>query len=504
MVSPIFKKYEGFEEGVINVGSAASVPVTALRKLQNFYLKDGLLRKLPGLAEINGTAIGADPVWSVFSGHHIYPDKAQRLAASGSKIYKFNDQSDAFEELYSGLNANKQIEFLEEPPYVYFGSQFDDWRKFEIGTTLTYKIGNTQAPPKASQILYNAYAQRYFAIGDLTDKDKLKWSNHIDDGGIEIWPDANNQVIESESGDYPQRMAIYEGTVTMASQHSIHSGDVTGVPEIWDFRREKAKTGTIAGRTFKRWGTSFLMLSPSLEVYAWPDDVFITKEKIKFDINPHKAHLACAEIVEDRFYYLVFESSEAVSQDKYHLWIYDLIGKRWSGPHKYYNLVSLFYDRGNNVLLCGGSDDLAGFVLEHRGRDIKGRKSPGHIISSYHDYDYSRIDKRYSKFYMTCSQEGVLPSNAGQVEVIVNVDGKYNNPQSQRLSLIDDPAPNSHIADTGDIREVITKRAHIEDAYGLGNRIQVEIKHEVQNGDFAIKDFEIGFKPLGKKEQIRV
>lgn len=508
MVSPLYQRYEDFEQGTINVANPARIPINSVYKSQNIRYQDGWWKKLPGLAEINGTPIGSDPVWSYFVSHQINPAKAFKLSASGAKVLLFNEQTNTFDDLMTGLTMNKQIEFVEFPPFVYFGSQYDLWRRFD-GGTVTYSVGGdngnaSDAPRKFSQIILNPYSQRFFGIGDLTDPDKLRWSNHLDDGGIEVFPESNNQIIESVNGDYPLWMDIFEGRINIFNRNSIHSADVTGVPEVWSFQREKSQTGTIARRTVKRWGNRFLMLSPSFDVYVWPDDVFITKEKIRFDINPHKAHLACAEIVEDRYYYLLFESGDATSNDNYHLWIYDLIGKRWSGPHIRFNAVSMFWDKDTNLLMMGGggqgTGNLNGFVLEHRGRNIKGRTNPVHWMSSYSDYGKSRTDKRYTKFYMTTSQEGVLPGGSGQLEVIVNTDGLYNNPQSQRLTLVDGPTPNNNVTDTGGVRTIITKRGHIQEAYGKGNRIQIEIKHDVSDGDFAFSDFDIEYLLRTNKE----
>lgn len=317
---PKYKTYNDFTLGVINVGKSHQQPINSLRKSQQMYLRDGLMKKIPGLVENNITAIGSEPVWSNVVFRQNNPTKIHKIASSGSKLYKFNEATRVYDELYSGLVPNKQIEFLADSNFLYWGSQYDKWRRFD-GGTVTYPIGGdngnaNDAPRMFKKMLYNPYAQRYFGIGELADIDKLRWSEHIDNGGIEKFPAGNNQIIESVNGDTPQWMEIYEGRINIFSQNSISSGTVEGVPEVWSFQREKSKTGALAGRTVKRHGTSFLMLTPSFEVYAWPDDVFITKERIVFDINPYFAHLACAEIVEDRYYYLSFVSGDADKESK--------------------------------------------------------------------------------------------------------------------------------------------------------------------------------------------
>lgn len=504
---PKYKTYNDFTLGVINVGKSHQQPINSLRKSQQMYLKDGLMKKIPGLVEINNTAIGSDPVWSNFlfrqtSPNHANLQKEYRLAASGGKIYLFNESTRVYDELYSGLVPNKQIEFLEDPPFLYFGSQYDKWRRFD-GGTVTYPVGGDNgnagdAPRMFKKMLYNPYAQRYFGIGELLDINKLRWSEHIDNGGIEIFPASNNQIIESVNGDTPQWMEIYEGRINIFSQNSISSGTVEGVPEIWSFQREKSQAGALAGRTVKRHGSSFLMLTPSFEVYAWPDDVFITKERIVFDINPYFAHLACAEIVDGRYYYLSFVSGDAVSSDKYTLWIYDILGKRWSGPHVRYNVVSMHYDPVNATLNCGGADELAGFVLEHRGRNIKNRISPVHIISNNDDYGTPRVDKRYSKLWVTASQEGSDSLGTGNLQVITTVDGLNGSPQSQLITL-EDPA-NQNLSNTSVVRDAVTKRGFINEDKGRGNRFQYELKHEISNGDLEFSALDVEYYPRTQKE----
>lgn len=426
-----------------------------------------------------------------------------RLAAGGGKVYLFNETTRAYDiEIHSGLNSNRQVEFMADGNFCYFGSQYDKWRRFD-GGTVSYPVGGnngnaSDSPRLFKKMLFNPYAQRYFGIGELVDINKLRWSEHIDNGGIEIFPEGNNQLIESVNGDTPQWMDIYEGRITIFSDNSISSGTVEGVPEIWSFQKDKSQTGALAGRTVKRYGNSFLMLTPSFEVYAWPDDIFITKEKIVFDINPYFAHLACAEIVENRYYYLSFVSGDAVSADNYTLWIYDIVGKRWSGPHVRYNMVSMHYDPITSLLNVGGAGDLSGFVLEHRGRDIKNRISPYHIISNNDDFGSSRLDKRYSKVYVTTSQEGSAASGAGNMELIATCDGLNGNAQPQTLTL-EDPA-NQNLSNTSIVREAITKRAHIPETYGRGNRFQWELKGEIKDGDFEFSELEVEYFSRTKKE----
>lgn len=501
---PKYKKYSDFSLGVINVGKSHQQPINSLRKSQQMYLRDGFMKKIPGLVEINQTAIGSDPIWSNYVFRQNNPDRVNRLAVSGGKVYLFNESTRVYDEIYSGLITNKQVEFLEDSPVIYFGSQYDKLRRFDgNGGTITYPVGGengeaADAPRMFKKMLYNPYAQRYFGIGELTDINKLRWSEHINNGGIEIFPASNNQVIESVNGDTPQTMDIYEGRINIFSQNSISSGTVEGVPEIWSFQREKSKSGCIAGRTVKRYGGSFLMLTPSFEVYAWPDDVYITKEKIAFDINPYFAHLACAEIVEDRYYYLSFVSGDAVSADNYTLWIYDIIGKRWSGPHIRYNMVSMHYDPISSLLNVGGAGELNGYVLEHRGRDIKNRTSPYHIVSNNDDYGSPREDKRFSEAWVTASQEGSDVDGAGNMQFIATADGLNGNPQSQNVTL-EDPA-NQNLSNTSVVREAVTKRGKIHEAYGRGNRFQWELKGDIRNGDFEFSELEIKYYARTKKE----
>lgn len=485
-------KFKDFKYGVVNAIEASEIPQEAVCRSQNFYFRENFWRKLPGLTEINASALGTDPVWSVFRFNQIAPKKSFLMAASGSGVYLFDENTLSFVQIHSGLNPNQQVEFLEYQNQLYFGSQYDLWRKY-TGGTVSYSVGGEDgialdAPRKFSKIIFNPYAGRFFAIGVLENPDYLHFSEHIDNEGIEKFTDANVQLIDSVQGDTPKDIQTFEGRITIISQNSINSGSVVGVPQAWSFQKEKAQTGTVAGRTVKRQGNSFLMLTPNFEVYKWPEDVFITKGRVKFNINPYRAHLACAEIVENRYYLLTFESGEAVSSNKYHTWVYDILGDRWYGPHIQRNVVSMFWDAPKNILLCGGTDDLAGFMFQYRGRNIKNQAMKCSLLSACTDLGYPRVEKRVHKGWVKAKQEGSLPGGTGSLELVFNSDNLYNNPQSQRI-LLEDPA-NQNLSDTNAVREAVTKRFHIHDAYGRGNAFQWELKHEVLNGDVSVSELE--------------
>lgn len=509
-----FKTYKDFD-GVMNAIPESDMPLNAFVKLQNIYFKDGRLRKLPGLVEINSTVIGTDPVSSFFKSHQVVPNLGHRIAVSGSQVYKFNTSTNVFDSIYSGLKvaddgySNTYTEFLEYPPYLYLGSNENRWQRFDGGTILQF-VGSTTGiastdPRKYSRIIFSPYSGRFFGIGNKLNPDYLEWSAHIDKEGIENWANGDIQIIQSTGGDVPLEMDIFEGRISIFNKNSINSGTVSGVPEGWTFEREKAQTGTIARRTVKRYGSLFLMLTPDFEVYLWPSDIFVTykamdggrrKKRIKFNIDPNRAHLACAEIVENRYYYLSFESGSNEPDDDYHLWIYDIHLDQWSGPHKGYNIVSMFWDRDKNLLICGGAGsagqpgNLSGYVLEHRGKDIRNLRSSIHAVTSYHDYGEPFLDKRFNNLWITAKQEGSI-GETGQLEVITNVDGAYDQTQTQRVTL-EDPA-NQNPMDISAVKVAVTKRGFIHDAGGLGNRIQLEFKHNVQAGDLEIEQFTVEF-----------
>lgn len=483
------KVYKEFKYGVINDIEASEIPHEAMFKTDGFYYRENFWRKLPGLTELNNSAIGSNPVWGITHFHQLSSQQRTLIAASGSNIYKYDIGSRAFSSIHSGMVPNKQVEFLEDIDQLYFGSDDDDWRRYDGGEK-TYPVGGENPPKKFSKIIYNPYAQRYFGIGFKDQLNGLYSSEHIDDGGIEVWTRAP-QIIESVEGDYPLSADIYEQRVTLVSRNSINTGSVVGVPENWSFQREKSQTGTIAARTFKRYSKSFFMLTPSFDLYKWPDDVFVNKGRVKFSIDPAFAHLACAEVIENRYYVLAFKSGEAVSSNRYHVWVYDILGDAFYGPHTQYNVVSMFYDRENRRLLLGGTDDLAGYALEFRGRNIKNGVKRCHAVSAYSDYGLPFVEKRYNKGWIKCKQEGSQPGGVGSVQLIINTNNQYNNPQSQNI-LLEDPA-NQNLSDTNAVKEAITKRFDIFEQYGLGNAIQYEIRHETLNADFAFSELTLDY-----------
>ena len=486
------KAYKDFKYGVINDIEASEIPHEAFVKMDGFYFRENFIRKLPGLAELNPTAIGANPVWGMINFHRLIPQDSALIAASGGNIYKFDEGSRAFTSIHSGMVPNQQVEFLEDVNQLYFGSQSDDWRRYDGGAK-TYPVGNgATAPKKFSKIIYNPYAQRYFAIGDKEQPDGLYYSEHIDDGGIEQWP-FGPQIIETIGGDFPLNMDIFEGRITTISKNSLSSGTVVGVPEAWSFQREKAQAGAVAGRTFKRYKDFFLYLTPGFDLMKWPSNEIVNKGRVKFSIDPNFAHLACAEIFDNRYYVICFKSGEAVSTNKYHLWVYDILGDAFYGPHTQYNVVSMFYDKENRRLLCGGTDDLSGFVLDFRGRNIKNTAKKCHAVSSYSDYGLPFVEKRYNKGWLKSKQEGSGVGGAGQATLVINTNNQYNNPQSQQI-VLEDPA-NQNPSDTNAVKEAITKRFDIFEEYGLGNAIQFEILHETLNADFSFSELTLDYDP---------
>ena len=516
-----YKKFKGVENAI----PESEMDMEAFLKLQNIHYKDGRLKKLPGLVEINSTKIGSDPVSAIFKSHQVVPNLNHRIAVAGSKVYKFNTSTNVFDEIHSGLKvhddsfSNTYLEFLEYPPYLYMGSNENRWRRFDGGTTLQ-PVGSNEGtasndPRKYSRIILATYAGVFLGIGSKENPDLMEFSAHIDNEGIEKWPTGNSQIMQSVGGDVPLEMDLYEGRATFFHKNSIHSGTIIGVSQGWSFEREKSQTGTVARRTVKLWGNSFLMLTPDFEVYLWPQDIFVTykamdggkrRKRVKFNIDPNRAYLACAEIVENRYYYLSFESGSNEPDDDYHLWIYDILSDQWSGPHHGYNVVSMFWDKDENMLNCGGAGsagqpgDLSGYVLEHRGLDIRNRKSKVHGVTSYNDYGSPIVDKRFGNLWVTTKQEGSI-GGAGQLEWITNVDGAYDQTQTQRV-ILEDPA-NQNPMDSSAVKVAVTKRGYIHDEGGRGNRIQHEFKHEIQSGDLEINEFSIEYSKKNYRKEDR-
>jgi len=500
------ERYNDFKYGVINAIEPSEIPKEAVNKSQNLYYRENRWRKLPGLVEMTGTPIGTDPVCGVGKHYDIIAKKRIVLGASGGGVYRFNDQTKLFESIYSGMFSNEQVEFLNYPPHTYFGSPNNKWRRYD-GGTITYPVGGnsgaaSDAPRKFSNIIFSPYSGRFFGIGEILNPDYLYWSEHIDNEGIEKWPDGNVQIIESIRGDSPKAVDIFEARITIFNENSISSGTVSGVPQSWSFQRDRAQSGCYAGRTLKRYGTYYLMMTPDFEVYKWPTDSFITKGRVKFEIDPYSAHLACAEIVENRYYVITFKSSHAVSSDKYHTWVYDILGDRWYGPHIQRNVVSMFFDRDTNYLLCGGTDDLAGLVMDMRGTNIKNKAMKCHFMTGFNFQGDIRSDKRYSMFRLKSKQTGSLAGGVGQLEVLINCEQKYDAPHTTRLTF-EDPA-NDNPMDTGAVKDAIIKRAHIHEENSRGTSIQVELKHEILNGEMEFSEFDIEYRSRTKKEDRKI
>lgn len=499
-------EWKNFKNGVVNAIPESEIDRDSMSTSENFYYRENRWRKMPGLNEINPTVISADPVTGISKYYNIIDKKKIVLAACGTDVYKFNEQNTTFESIRSSMQPNTQVEFLEYSPFIYFGSQYNKWQRYDGGNK-SYPVGGnngnaSDAPPMFSQIIFSPFTGRFFGIGALDNPDILGWSEHIDNEGIEKWVDGNQQIVDSVRGDFPQRAVIFEGRITVFSQNSVSSGTVVGVPESWSFQNDRAQAGAIAGRTVQRFGNFFLMLTPDFEVYQWPNDKFITKGRVKFNINPYKAHLACAEIVDNRYYDIFFESGEAVSEYKYHMWRYDILGDRWYGPHLRRSVSSLYYDRDSNLLLCGGADEYQGFVMEQRGLNLKNSAMPCKLRTGYDFQGNNRNDKRYSMVRVKAKQEGSLAGGGGQLSVTAYFDQKKNAPYAQTITL-EDPV-NSNLANTGEVKDAIIKRGHIHEENARASSVQIELTHEVLNGNIEISEFEVEFRARTKKENRKV
>lgn len=501
----IRKLFNNWEHGVINDIEETAIPITAAYQSQGLYYKENMWRKIPGLNFVNPTAIDTESINGIFKFRRLIEQTDILVAQSGNDLYAFNPENATFSSFYDNIQggADYPISFFDYGNNLYFGGPKDQWRRWDGGLK-TYSIGENNgdgatAIRKFGQVIFNAYANRFMAIGWPENPDYLMWSALNDYEGIERWEDSNVQVSASKNGDFPLYIDILDGKITMFNRNSISGGNVRGVPQNWTFQTERYLTGTISGRTVKRYGNQFYMLTPDFELYRFPDNKLLSKGRVKFAINPYRAHRAVAEILDNRYYVIAFESNEAVSSNKYHMWYYDILGDRFYGPHKGFNVTSMFWDFADNMLLMGGSDNLAGHVFQHRGRNIADVAMACDFKSAYTDFGNPHMNKRFEKFKIRCKQEGTLSDGAGQLEAIVNTNYRYDNPQSQRLTL-QDQYPSMHLTDTGETRALIEKRAYIHDQYGRGTSIQVELKHEVKDGDFSFPDFEVEYYEKARKE----
>lgn len=493
----LIQRWNDFKFGTVNDIEASELPKEAVLRSQNMYYKENRWRKVPGLADINSSQLAAGAAWSIGKWFSIVPKKSKILASCLTDLYAQNDDN-TFSSIDSTIISGALLEYLSVPPFTYYGSQLTTWKRFDGGTK-SYAVGNDNPPKKFIKIIFNPYAGRYFGIGDPDNPDLLYWSNHLTNGGIEQWPDGNTQIFDTVHGDSPKSIETYEGRVQLFSENSVNSGSVIGVPQNWSFQKERAQTGAVSGRTVKRYGNFFLMLAPNFEVYKWPHDVFITKGRVKFKINPYTAHLATAEIREDRYYEITFKSSEATSSDNYHSWTYDILGDRWYGPHTKRNIVSMFYDRENRRLLQGGADDLEGFIFDMRGPDIRNAAMPCRLTTGFDFQGDMSIDKRYEAFRVKTNQAGSKPGGEGQLQVIINVDQREENQQSQTLTL-EDPKNEDPIMDTSKVRDSIIKRGNIYESVSRGSSIQFDFRYEVAKENLEISSWELDYRTRTPKK----
>ena len=146
---------------MINAIEPSEIPFDAAHKSDGFIYSENFWRKLRGLVELNDSAIGSDPVWSVVRFNQPIAGRSFIVVASGGGLYKYDEQNRSFTQVHSGMNPNEQVEFLIYKENLYFGSTKDVWRRFDGGNK-TYKVGGDQPPKKFKKIIFNPYAGRFF------------------------------------------------------------------------------------------------------------------------------------------------------------------------------------------------------------------------------------------------------------------------------------------------------------------------------------------------------
>lgn len=379
--------------------------------MQNFRYKNEFCESIPGTKKYHGTALGTDPVTAIMPYYNDQNDDYSLLAASGGSIYKRNEGTGDFAEIFSGVTKNSIFSSAIRHGILYIPSTKDGLRKYSGGQIEVVGNGDTIAPA-FRVIVYAKEVDRLFGISDDAIFGQITW---CDLSQPEIWDPANVERIKLKDGERVETGDMLYGKLVIFCTSSIWIYYVSGNEENWKLEAAPTIIGCVAPNTVKKVGSEFWYLGESprnvLGVYAFNGSTsrLLTDDMTPFFrlANKNKLRNACAELVDD-----VYKISLAVNMDgsgeknNYTLDL-DLTNFKEDntpaiyGPHPigFYSATVLNNRQKSKEFLMGDESD--GFVYVEGGMTLKGVNNDdgsllqNRFVSAIHNDNEWDVMKRY-------------------------------------------------------------------------------------------------------------
>lgn len=377
--------------------------------MQNLRYKNEFVESALGTRKFQGTSLGTDPITAIMPYYNDQTNAFVLLVASGSKIYRRNEQSNEFEELASGLSPNSIYSSVIRHGIMYIPSVLDGLKKYSGGTVVEKVGGGNTVPGSFRVIIYMKEVDRLFGISDDAIYGQISWCELSDP---ETWDGASVERMKLKEGERTEGGEVLYGKLVIFNTYSIWIYYVSGNEENWKLEEAPTTIGCVAPNTIKRVGNEIWYLGESpknrLGIYAFngstsrllTDDV----SPLFMSVNKNKLRNACAEVHDDLYTVSFAVGASEVNNISIDL---DLINSKEDGtpaiygPHNFafYSTAVLNNRQNSKQFLMGDESD--GFVYYESGSSLKsvngvdGQLLQNRFISRTHNDKDFEMMKRY-------------------------------------------------------------------------------------------------------------
>lgn len=395
-------------------------PTEASTLLNNAYGEQG---KRKGYTRLNVTAIGADPI------HSLYPyfkkDGSKiLLAGAGTSLYKFNGT--AFVAIKTGLSGDR-FEFETYKDACYICNGVNSLMKYD-GTT----VSDLATAPKFKYI--KLHRNRLFGLGNPADPSVLYFSEPtLPDN----WPALNFTEVYTNDGDFGTGLAVFLDQLYAFKERSINPVDIQGDPTNWQVRKLVSNRGAVSQRSIAHVGGLLFFLSRS-GVIAFDG---IRAEPVKNEniqttlstLNQAKLNLACG-IEFNNMYWLAVPDGSSLYNNK--VILYDYINNNYNGTYAGINAscFATFNPNGIDKLYFG--DGVNGLVHQYgEGFNDDGSAIEWTYITPFLDMGSPESLKKFKKLFIFAKAQSQVSSlkvyfdvnfSGDTGPITVNTEGQYS------------------------------------------------------------------------------
>ena len=345
--------------------------------MQNLTYHDQFVDSIKGTIKHHGTVLGTDPITAIMPYYNDQTDSFKLLVASGSGIYKRNDQTNEFELMASAFTKNGIFSSTIRYDIMYIASLFDGLKKYAGGNIIEDVGTGITKPGNFRQILYMKEIDRLFGIWDNAILGQISWSNLSDP---ETWDGANVERFKLQDGERVEGGATLYGKLIIFNTSSIWIYFVQGNEENWRLEQAPTTVGCVAPNTIRKVGNEIWFLGQGthnqLGVYAFNGSTCRLLshdiEPMFRNVNPDVIKNACAEVHDD-IYRVSFANGFSVTNNT--SIDFDLIHIKSDGTPAIYGphtigfiTSSVLNNRQNRGEWLMGTED--GWVLKEGGTTV--------------------------------------------------------------------------------------------------------------------------------------